>query len=179
MGGGREHKQQRGACIHSTDHVRQALLGREHLSRRRESEREAIVHVGSGAGATSTIVDIDSSLGTDSVQGLADYINDNILQFKYSLAHGAKGVTLLYFAGHTDACNLANAEAASGGGGAFVHPGFVGIPEMRAWGDWFTDHAAMYDGKEAVHDVGVLFFAEHTKNDALHCGLKALAANQS
>ena len=89
-----------------------------------------------------------------------DYINDNILQFKYSLAHGAKGVTLLYFAGHTDACNLANAEAASGGGGAFVHPGFVGIPEMRAWGDWFTDHAAMYDGKEAVHDVGVLFFAE-------------------
>jgi len=36
------------------------------------------ITVGTGAGATSTIVNIDSSLGTDSVQGLADYINDNI-----------------------------------------------------------------------------------------------------
>ena len=89
-----------------------------------------------------------------------DRICDCILQFKYALAHGATGVTLLYNATDHDGNMLSNAEAAAAGGGAFVQPGLGRMPEMAFWGDWFQDHAELYAGKESVHDVGVLFFAD-------------------
>jgi hypothetical protein len=89
-----------------------------------------------------------------------DHLNDCILQFKYSLAHGTKGVTLLYNAGNHHGNMLSNAEAAAGGGGAFVQPGIGTTEETHFWGEWFKKHAGMYEGMESVHDVGVVFFAE-------------------
>lgn len=89
-----------------------------------------------------------------------DRLCDSILQFKYALAHGATGATLLYNAADHDGNMLSNAEAAAGGGGAFVQPGLGRTEEMPLWGEWFRKHAAMYENKESVHHVGVLFFAE-------------------
>lgn len=89
-----------------------------------------------------------------------DRLCDSVLQLKYALAHGATGVTLLYNATDHDGNMLSNAEAAAGGGGAFVQPGLGRTAEMHLWGEWFRKHAAMYENKESVHHVGVLFFAE-------------------
>jgi len=89
-----------------------------------------------------------------------DRINDDIMQYRYALAHGMKGVLLLYNAKDADGIALANAEAAAGGGGAFVQAGYAEAAAMRFWGDWFDAHRPQLDGLVSLHDVGMVFFAE-------------------
>jgi len=89
-----------------------------------------------------------------------DRIGDNIAEYRYALAHNVQGVVLLYYAGDPDGISLANAEAAAGGGGAFVQPGFDQAETMRFWGEWFKRHRERYDGLHSVHDVGVVFLAD-------------------
>jgi len=86
----------------------------------------------------------------------ADRIVDNILQYKMAAAHGMKGVVLLYNATDKAAIDLANAEAAAGGGGAFVQCGFAEAATMRFWREWFERHSNVLEGMESLHTVGVL-----------------------
>ena len=89
-----------------------------------------------------------------------DRINDHVLQYKLASAYGVTGVVLSYHATHSHAIDLCNAEAAAGGGGAFVQPGFGETDGLSAWGKWFTAHSERLDGLQSVHDVGIVFFAE-------------------
>ncbi len=89
-----------------------------------------------------------------------DRISDFILPYRSSLAHGMQGVVLQYHAGDLHGQNLANAEAAAAGGGAFVQPGFEAKEHSGFWTDWFDRHADRVDGLDSVHDVGLMFFAE-------------------
>ncbi|HOT36558.1 MAG TPA: hypothetical protein PLT86_07825 [Candidatus Latescibacteria bacterium] len=86
----------------------------------------------------------------------ADRIVDNILQYKMAAAHGMRGVVLLYNATDRAAINLANAEAAAGGGGAFVQCGFAEADTMRFWREWFERHSSVLEGMDSLHTVGVL-----------------------
>lgn len=89
-----------------------------------------------------------------------DRISSNTIEYKYALAHDVQGVVLLYYAGDRNGISLANAEAAAGGGGAFVQPGFREAETMRFWGEWFKRHRDRYDGLSSLHDVGIVFLAD-------------------
>jgi hypothetical protein len=89
-----------------------------------------------------------------------DRINDRVIQYKYALAYGARGVVLPYHATEPHTIDICNAEAVAGGGGAFVQPGFPSADRMGVWGEWIDAHRDSLEGLNSVHDIGVAFFPE-------------------
>lgn len=94
---------------------------------------------------------------------------DYISQYKFAFANGARPVVLPY--GPYSAANLelAIAEAAAGGGGAYVQGGYS-HPEVRQrYRAFFEAHPELYAGLESLAHVGVAFLFnqthfEHTLN---------------
>ncbi len=89
---------------------------------------------------------------------------DYILQYKYALACGTRAGVL-----HTVAdqltCELSHAEAAAGGGGAFMQPGY-NYPEIRRkYATFYDEYRSLFDGNVSVADVALAYFY-----DELHMG---------
>jgi len=99
-------------------------------------------------------------------------IISNIFAFRWAMAAGTKAGTLLYKVSDDRAADLAEAEVAAGGGGAFIQPG-VGAPESRKrWKRFFSDHADLWDEGSSWAKVGLLFwsdqvFYEYPEHDAI------------
>lgn len=94
-------------------------------------------------------------------------IISNIFAFRWSMAAGTKAGTLLYKVQDDRAADLAEAEVATGGGGAFIQTS-LGAPESRRrWKQFFHDRAELWQNGESAARVALLFwsdqvFYEHT-----------------
>ncbi|GAI78116.1 unnamed protein product, partial [marine sediment metagenome] len=85
-----------------------------------------------------------------------DIISHNILQYKFAWANHFCAGMLLYRVQSKDATELANAEAA-GGGGCFIQNG-LGQPEIRKkWRCFFENHDELLVGYDSASPVGVCF----------------------
>ncbi|MDQ1256764.1 MAG: hypothetical protein QG656_1364, partial [Candidatus Hydrogenedentes bacterium] len=82
----------------------------------------------------------------------------NTFGFRWAMAAGTRGGTLLYQSTDDVAADLSEAEVAAGGGGAFIQPG-IGAPESRVrWRKFFRDHADLWDSGASWTKVGLLFW---------------------
>ena len=87
-------------------------------------------------------------------------IISNIFGFRWAMAAGTRVGTLLYQSTDDFAADLSNAEAAAGGGGAFIQAG-TGAPESRRrWKKFFSDYANLWDNGESAACAGVLFWSD-------------------
>jgi len=87
-------------------------------------------------------------------------ILSNIFAFKCALASGTRAGSLLYKVGDDQAADLAEAEVAAAGGGAFIQPG-TGNPESRhRWKEFFTENAALWQNGNSWSEVGLLFWSD-------------------
>ncbi len=99
-------------------------------------------------------------------------IISNIFAFRWAMGAGTRAGTLLYKVNDDRAADLAEAEVAAGGGGAFIQPG-LGAPESRKrWKRFFSDHADLWDDGSSWARVGLLFwsdqvFYEYPEHDAM------------
>ncbi len=92
--------------------------------------------------------------------------HDFLSQYKYGLATGVRPVVLPY--GKQTAANLelAHAEAAASGGGAYVQGGYR-FPEVRRrWRAFYERHPGLFEGYEPCAEVAVayLFNQVHYEN---------------
>ena len=85
-------------------------------------------------------------------------ILSNIFAFRWAMAAGTRAGTLLYKAVDDRAADLAEAEAAAGGGGAFIQPGLSAPESRRRWKQFFAEHADLWDGGSSWARVGLLFW---------------------
>ncbi|MCG3199377.1 MAG: hypothetical protein GHCLOJNM_03891 [bacterium] len=87
-------------------------------------------------------------------------ILSNIFAFRWAMAAGTRAGTLLYEVGDDPAADLANAEAAAGGGGAFIQPGLA-APEARdLWTKFFREHADLWAGAVSEARIALLFWSD-------------------
>ena len=87
-------------------------------------------------------------------------IISNIFAFRWAMAAGTRAGTLLYKVTDDTAADLANAEAAAGGGGAFIQ-GQLAAPESRnRWKRFFAEHRDLWEGGESLARVGLLFWSD-------------------
>ncbi len=85
-------------------------------------------------------------------------ILSNIFAFKWAMAAGTRAGTLLYGVNDDRAADLAEAEVAAGGGGAFIQPGLA-APESRArWKAFYSGHADLWEGGDSWAKVGLVFW---------------------
>lgn len=85
-------------------------------------------------------------------------ILSNIFGFRWAMGAGTRGGTLLYMVGDDRAADLAEAEVAAAGGGAFIQPA-VGAPESRKrWRNFFSEHADLWDKGISYARVGLLYW---------------------
>jgi hypothetical protein len=82
---------------------------------------------------------------------------DNILQFKLAFGMGFTPGTLLYYAQEAPGIELSMAEAAAGGGGAFIQGGYLEPAARRKYRSFFEGHADLFDGYESMADVALVF----------------------
>ncbi len=87
-------------------------------------------------------------------------IISNIFAFRWAMAAGARAGTLVYKVSDDRTADLAEAEAAAGGGGAFIQPG-TGAPESRKrWKRFFAENSELWDGGRSCARVGLLFWSD-------------------
>jgi len=85
-------------------------------------------------------------------------ILNNVFAFRWAMAAGTRAGTLLYKSTCERAADLSEAEAAAGGGGAFIQIGLE-APQSRArWKQFFHQHADFWDQGRSWCQVGLLFF---------------------
>ncbi|MBI4556912.1 MAG: beta-galactosidase trimerization domain-containing protein [Candidatus Hydrogenedentes bacterium] len=87
-------------------------------------------------------------------------IVNNMFGFEWAQACGSKLGTLLYKANTDGAADLAIAEAAAGGGGAFIHPGITGPKARARWKDFFHSLPQLWEGCESYAKVGIVFLSD-------------------
>jgi hypothetical protein len=111
-------------------------------------------------------------------------ILSNIFGFKWSMAVGTRAGPLLYKVGDDRAADLAHAEVAAAGGGAFIQPG-LGAPQSRQrWKEFFAEHKDLWQEGHSWARVGLLFwsdqiFYENTEHLAYsHALVHILSENQ-
>ncbi len=89
-------------------------------------------------------------------------ILSNIFAFRWAMAAGTRAGTLLYEVNDDRAADLAEAEVAAGGGGAFIQPA-LGAPESRArWKAFYKEHGELWEGGNSWAKVGLLFWVDQT-----------------
>lgn len=87
-------------------------------------------------------------------------ILSNALAFRWAMGAGTRAGTLLYKVADDTAADLAHAEAAAGGGGAFMQPA-LGAPESRRrWKRFFAEHADLWRGGVSHARVALLFSSD-------------------
>ncbi len=85
-------------------------------------------------------------------------ILSNLFGLKWAMAAGTRGGTLLYMVNDDRAADLAEAEVAACGGGAFIQPG-IGAPESRKrWKTFYREHADLWDNGISCARVGLLYW---------------------
>jgi hypothetical protein len=87
-------------------------------------------------------------------------IISNIFAFRWAMGAGTRAATLLYKVNDDRAADLAEAEVAAGGGGAFIQSS-TGAPESRnRWKRFFSGHADLWDDGYSWVRVGLLFWSD-------------------
>lgn len=87
-------------------------------------------------------------------------IMSNIFAFRWAMGAGTRAGTLLYKAVDDRAADLAHAEAAAGGGGAFIECALNAPDSRRRWKRFFADHADFWDDGDSRAQVGILFWSD-------------------
>jgi len=87
-------------------------------------------------------------------------IISNIFAFRWSMGGGTKAGTLLYKVTDDVAADLAEAEVAAGGGGAFIQAGTSAPESRRRWKRFFAEHPDLWDNGESWCDVGLCFWSD-------------------
>lgn len=82
---------------------------------------------------------------------------DNILQYKIAFGLGFTAGTLLYYAQSTPGIELAMAQAAAGGGGAFIQGGYREPKARNEYGKFFNEHSNLFKGYRSDSSVAVIF----------------------
>jgi hypothetical protein len=90
-----------------------------------------------------------------------------LLQYKYALSLGVRPVIISYGGGRRYV-ELGHAEAAAGGGGAFIQPG-TDFPEVRKkWRAFYESYPELFEGLRLAAPVGLVLDYEEVRygNDA-------------
>jgi len=82
---------------------------------------------------------------------------DNILQYKLAFGMQFVGGSLLYYSQDAPGVELSMAEAAAGGGGAFIEGGYREPESRKKYRSFFEAHRDLFDGYESQADVAVVF----------------------
>jgi len=82
---------------------------------------------------------------------------DNVLQFKLAFGMEFVAGTLLYYAQEAPGIELAMAEAAAGGGGAFIQGGYREPETRKRYRQFFEAHADLLKGFDSQADVALVF----------------------
>lgn len=85
-------------------------------------------------------------------------IFSNIFAFRWAMAAGTRAGTLLYKVNDDRAADLAHAESAAGGGGAFIQTGLAAPDSRKRWKQFFAEHADLFENGESYAKVAVLFW---------------------
>jgi len=92
---------------------------------------------------------------------LAPGVTSNFaFQYKYAFAQTARAGCLLYNAQDRPGVELSMAEAAAGGGGAFIQPGFSCPEVRRKYRAFLSKRRSLYHGLVPHSSVGLAFFYE-------------------
>ncbi|MEW6237639.1 MAG: beta-galactosidase trimerization domain-containing protein [Candidatus Omnitrophota bacterium] len=87
-------------------------------------------------------------------------IISNVFAFRWAMAAGTRAGTLLYKVMDDRSADLAQAEAAAGGGGAFIQGG-LGAPKSRErWKRFFAEHSDLWNGGDSGARAGLLFWSD-------------------
>jgi len=111
-------------------------------------------------------------------------IISNIFAFRWAMAAGTRAGTLLYKTTSERAADLSEAEAAAGGGGAFIQGGLYAPESRRRWKKFFNEHAGLWDRGTSCAGVGLLYwndqvFYEYPEHNAItHRLVHILAESQ-
>ncbi|MFB3788823.1 MAG: hypothetical protein ACE15F_20885 [bacterium] len=84
----------------------------------------------------------------------------NIFAFRWAMGAGTRAGTLLYKVADDTAADLAQAEAAAGGGGAFIQAGLGAPDSRRRWKQFFTGHAELWNHGDSCARVGLMFWSD-------------------
>ncbi len=87
-------------------------------------------------------------------------ILSNALAFRWAMGAGTRGGTLLYKVADDTAADLANAEAAAGGGGAFLQSGLDAPESRKRWKRFFAEHAGLWRGGVSCARMALLFYSD-------------------
>jgi len=87
-------------------------------------------------------------------------IISNVFAFRWAMAAGTRAGTLLYKAVDDGGADLAHAEAAAGGGGAFIQPGLHAPQSRERWKRFYANHADLWNGGDSAARVGLLFWSD-------------------
>jgi hypothetical protein len=103
-------------------------------------------------------------------------IFSNIFAFRWAMAAGTHAGTLLYQVTDDVAADLAYAEVAAGGGGAFIQAGLAAPESRQRWKQFFADHADLWDDGNSWVEVGLLFWSDQVfyENTAHLASVRAL-----
>lgn len=82
---------------------------------------------------------------------------DNILQYKIAFGLGFRAGTLLYYAQDTPGIELSMAQAAAGGGGAFIQGGYREPEARNTYRKFFKKHPDLFSGYRSDASVAVVF----------------------
>ncbi len=111
-------------------------------------------------------------------------IFSNIFAFRWAMAAGTRAAPLLYGASEDRAADLAEAEVAAGGGGAFIQPGTGAHESRRRWRPFFEEHAELWDDGRSAAQVALLFWSDQVYYEfpkhlaAVHRLVKVVSENQ-
>ncbi len=84
-------------------------------------------------------------------------VSNFAFQYKYAFAHASRAGCLLYHATDPSGVHIAIAEAAAGGGGAFIQ-GHYSCPEVRKeYRAFFSAHGDLFEGYAPHSPVGLVF----------------------
>ena len=84
-------------------------------------------------------------------------VSNFVFQYKYAFAHNARAGCLLYGASDSAGVSIAIAEAASGGGGAFIQGGYSCPEVRRAYREFFAEHGGLFEGFVPYSRIGLVF----------------------
>lgn len=82
---------------------------------------------------------------------------DNILQYKIAFGLGFSAGTLLYYAQDAPGIELSMAQAAAGGGGAFIQGGYREPDARNTYRKFFEEHSDLFRGYRSDASVAVVF----------------------
>ncbi len=82
---------------------------------------------------------------------------DDILQYKLAFGMNFVGGSLQYYSQDAPGVELSMAEAAAGGGGAFIEGSYREPESRKKYRDFFEGHRDLFEGYESQADVAVVF----------------------